>query len=137
MAVSYIDGAVMNEATPTTTGTITIPSTVQVGDDLYVSITSRGHTATTALCGVTDDDAGGNGWLFKGSDDVLKGQFFWKKATATTASKTITVAGAVTTLCGVVAVYRGGAIGDPTTDFSFEANVSPDKSHASFVPSYP
>src|SRR4051812_33584078 len=56
MAVLYIDGAVMNEAAPSTTGTITIPATVQRGDDLYLSITSSGHASGTALCGVTDDD---------------------------------------------------------------------------------
>jgi hypothetical protein len=135
VAVSYITSAVLNETNPATGGTITIP-TVAAGDDLYLPLTSRGHTAGTPPCTVTDSD--GVTWVFEGSDDTVKGQLFWRKAGGATSGKIITIANALTSLCAGIGVYRGGwAAGDPTTDFSTEQNTSPDKAHASFTPTNP
>lgn len=137
MAVSTIAGAPVNEAAPTTTGTVTIPA-VNTNDDLFLGITSRGHTSGDAYPGVTDNDAGGNTWtrLFD-ADTTRKGTLWWKKATGSSSAKVITITGAITTLSGGLGAFRGGLLaGNPATDLSGEANLSADTTHAGFTPSF-
>lgn len=121
-------------ANPTTSTTITIPASVQPNDDLYVAFTSRDHTASDAAATCTDNDSGGNAWTNKGLSSDRKANIFWKKATSGTASKTITVAGALGSLSAGLVVFMGAASGDPTTDLALEQNASGDETHAGFTP---
>jgi hypothetical protein len=141
--VTPVASAVANESAPTTTCTITIPTTDDLGRpivadlDCYLSIISRGHTSATALCSVVDDEPGGNAWAFEISEDTRKTQLFWRKTTPGTAGRTITISGGLTSLGAVLTIYRGGYYGgDPTTDATFEINNAPDKSHAGITPSF-
>jgi hypothetical protein len=133
MAVSFIDSAIPN-GNPTTSCTITIP-TVDVDDDLYVAVTSRDHTAGTALPTCTDNDTGGNTWSLVGNSTDRKALLFRKKATSGTSGKSISISGAVGSVSAVLKVFRGGAAGDPTTNFAVETNASGDETDAGFTPS--
>jgi hypothetical protein len=115
--------------------TITIPSTVVTGDVLFVAVTSRDHASGTALPTCTDDDTGGNTWTLMGNSTDRKALWFWKRATSATASKTITVSGAVGSVSGGVTCFTG-ALGasTPYTDFVFETNASGDETTTAFTP---
>ena len=131
MAVSYVASAGKNEAGPTTSCTVTIPASVQSGDDLYLCVTNRGATGSDPT--VTDDDTGGNTWT-KVSDDGgnIQASIWHKKATSGTASKTITVSDCTDSCSAGLDVYRGAGT---ATDFSVESNASGDETHAGFTPS--
>jgi hypothetical protein len=92
---------------PTTTFNITIPGTTQVDDYLVVDATSRSHTASTATGTCTDNDAGGNTWELIKTDANLKAMAFGKRATASSASKVITLGGLKTSSSGGLVVYSG------------------------------
>lgn len=134
MAVAHRGSAAASTNNPTTSFSITIPASVQAGDDLYVAATSRDHTSGTALATCTDNDTGGNTWTLKHNPADRKTYVWWKKATSATASKTITVAGCVGSSAGGVIAVSGGRGGDPTFDIVTESNGPGDESHASFTP---
>jgi hypothetical protein len=118
----------------TTSTTITVPANVVTGDDLYVAAVSRDHTSGTALATLTDDDTGGNTWTLIGNDTDRKGYLFHKVATATTAGKTITFAGAVGSCQAVFVSFLNGDPTGATSNVSVEINGSGDESHAGFTP---
>lgn len=131
MAVAHVASATTNTTTGTTTDTITIPASVVAGHDLYVLALSVG--VATVTC--TDDDAGGNVWAVVSTSPEGTIWLFWKKATSGTASKTVTLAGAVDSLTGGLSVFSGAlASGDPTTDLVWESNASGNEAHAGFTP---
>ena len=131
MAVAHVASATFNESGATTTGTITIPASVAAGHDLYVMTMDRGHTTLTC----TDDDTGGNTWLLIGRESTENLNLFWKKATSSTASKTVTIAGSTDSITGGLSAFSGGwAAGNPTTNLVFESNVSGNEIHAGFTP---
>lgn len=134
MAVAHRASATFASTTGTTGGSITIPAGVQASDDLYVLIVSRDHLSGTALPTCTDSDTGGNTWTRLGGTTDRKANLFWKKATGSTASKTVTIAGAVGSCTGGLSAFSGGAEGDPTTNLAFEDNASGNESHAGFTP---
>ena len=121
-------------ANPTTTATKSLGSTIQTDDDLYVVFTSRDHTSGDADATCTDNDSGGNAWTKVGQSSDKKLNIYWKKATSATASKTITVAGAIGSLSGGYVAFIGAASGDPTTNLAMESNASGDESMAQFTP---
>ena len=132
---SHRGSAAASTANPSTTFAITIPSNTATGDSLFVSVTSRGHTVGTAYPTVTDNDTGGNTWARISESTDRKLTLWWKRATSGTASKTITVAGCVTSATGGVAVFQGAATSvTPYTDITFESNASGNESHASLAP---
>lgn len=142
MAVAVRSSAADNEANPGTSFTVTIPSDVVTGDDLYVFGISRNATdaAPTAMT-CTDDDSGGNAWTLVGSahaaGDNGTTAVWWKKATSATASKTVTVANALdSTSGGIVAVSGALASGDPTTNMTTSDQVGGVESVAGFTPDY-
>jgi len=121
----------------TTTETLAIPSDVVTGDALLVSITSVGHTSADDYPTVTDDDSGGNTWtrITAASSTDRKTNVFWKRATSATASKTITVAGAITKLaCNLVVMKDAATSTDPFINVSIETNASADETHGTFTP---
>lgn len=122
--------------TDTTSGTVAIPAGAVTGTDLFLALCSKGSSATTAYLGVTDNDSGGspNLWTLIGAVDQRKGQLYWKKATANSANKTITITGAITELSGGVSCLSGGAAGNPITSFAAELNASADETQAGFTP---
>lgn len=137
MAVAHIASATMALTTGTTGGTIVIPASVATGHDLYVSIMSRGD-AGSAVVTCVDDDTGGNTWTLVGVNPTTFNLYlFWKKATAGTASKTVTIANGLDSVTGGLSAFSGGlASGDPTTNLSFENNSSGNETHAGFTPTH-
>lgn len=137
MAVAHRASIASGSTNPTTTFTITIPSSTVTNDVLFVTVTSRDHTAGTALPTVTDNDAGGNTWtqITGASSADRKATVWWKRATSGTASKTITVAGCVGSSSGGVSVYSGALVNNtPYTNETIETNGSGDETHATFDP---
>lgn len=132
MAVAHVASATMNEAAPTTTGTITIPASVVSGHDLWV--VGIGDPGLTCV----DDDAGGDTWTFLGAEPTTGNLNLWhKKATAGSASKTVTIANSVDSVTGGLSAFSGGlASGDPTTNLSFESNASGNETHLGFTPTH-
>lgn len=121
-------------ANPTVTFDITIPS-VQIDDLLIVEFISRDHTSGTAQPTVTDNDGGT--WIQKGFSTTRKLQIWYRRATAATSAKVITIAGCVGSCTGMLRVLRGVLLtGDPITDLVFEANISGNEAHAGFTPSF-
>ena len=127
--------AISNSSTATTTFTITIPSDIGVGEDLYVLAVSRDHTVGTAKYTCTDNDGAGNTWAEQVISSDRKTTLFWKKSTSATAGKTITIAGAVGSSTGGMSAFYGGYEGNPTTDISLQENSSGTESHTGFTPS--
>lgn len=134
MAVAHRASAAQSSTTATTTATITIPAGVQTDDDLYVLVTSRQHSSTDAFVTCVDDDTGGNTWSRLGSTTDRRATLFWKKATGATASKTVTLDGAINSIASGLSAFSGAASGDPTTNIAFEDNASGDETHAGFTP---
>lgn len=121
---------------PTTGFTITIPYRVQTNDILLLAITNRDAIADPST--PTDDDAGGNVWVKVLSKDngASNGSVWWKRATASTALKTITVAGCTGSCAGGLSVYRGVSRHStaPFQNAAGEANISGNEEHASITP---
>jgi hypothetical protein len=135
MAVAHRGSAASGTSNPTTSFTITIPAATQSGDDCYVTVFSNGHLSGTAYPTVTDDDTGGNTWTRVGDSATNKKGTLWhKKATGSTASKTVTVAGCVTAGAGGIDVYSGGHAVTPTTNFTGTAQVAGVESVTGITP---
>lgn len=105
--VTFVGSATPNQANPTTTFTVTIPAGVQAGDDLYQSVISRGQFNTDPVPTVVDNDGGT--WTLLITSNQKKSSLYWRKATANTGGKTITVAGCINASSGILGAYRGGA----------------------------
>jgi len=133
MAVAHRASAASASTNPTTTWTVILSASIAAGDDLFVSVTSRDHTSGTARVTCTDDDAGGNTWTLISESSDRKASLFWKKATSATASKTVTIAGAVGSSSGGYSAYSGCDL-TPYTNVSVEDNASADETHAGFTP---
>jgi hypothetical protein len=108
---------------------------VQTGDDCYVVVLSRGHLSGTAYPTVTDDDTGGNSWNRLTETAANRKCTLWhKKATGSTASKTVTVAGCVDSSAGGLSAYSGGHAISPTTNLAGQQNLSGTETHPGFTP---
>jgi len=135
MAVAQRATAVVPTGNPTTGFTCVIPATVQADDIITMHVTSRDHTAGTALPTCTDNDVGGNAWTLKINSSDRKALLFWKRATSGTAGKTVTIAGCVGSSSGVLVPWSGCATtGDPIPNATVEDNASGDETHAGFTP---
>ena len=116
---------------PTTSFTVTIPSSTLTDDVLFLTVTNRGSTADPT---VTDDDTGGNAWA-KVNAGLHNGSLWWKRATSGTASKTVTVSGLTNSSAGVLKVFSGALLtGNPYSNVSTEDNASANETHAGFTP---
>jgi len=123
---------------PTTTTTITIPAATATDDVIFLAFTSRDHLAGTGQPTVTDNDTGGNAWASVTNSTDRKAQLWWKRATSATASKTVTIAGAVGSLSAVLSVFSGASKATvPWANLTLETNASGDESHASITPTRP
>ena len=130
MAVEFRASAVP-AGNPTTSFTVTIPSSTLTDDVLFLTVTNRGSTADPS---VTDNDTGGNAWA-KVNAGAHNGSLWWKRATSGTASKTITVSGLTNSSSGVLKVFSGAlATGNPYSNVVTEDNASGDETHAGFTP---
>ena len=135
MTVAHRASAASVTTNPTTTFTITIPASVAADDILFVGVSSRNHTGATAYPAVVDNDTGGNTWALLGESAARTLTVWWKRATANTASKTITVSGCVDSAAGGVSAYSGGDTGaTPYANVTAETNASGDETHAGFTP---
>jgi hypothetical protein len=135
--VTHRASAAGNGTNPTTSDTITIPAGTATGESLFVYVTSRDHTSATGYVSVTDDDSGGNAWArsSENPDASRKSTLWWKRATAATASKTITITGAVGSITCGVSVFSGAATSVvPYTNIVAEDNASANETHAGFTP---
>lgn len=137
MAIALRGSAVVPTGNPTTSFTVGIPSQVLTDDLLFLAITSRDHTSGTARVSVTDNDSGGNAWaLMTGAESSdRKASIYWKRATGSTASKTVTVSGAVGSVSGVLKCFSGGdTSATPFSNVVPESNASGNETHAGFTP---
>lgn len=130
MAITPVTATATSGA-QTTGFTLVINSGVQAGDILLLGITNRDGTADP---GVVDNDTGGNAWAKVTNQNAATNgaiSVWWKRATATTASKTITVSGCTGSASGVVTPYRGSlAAGTPYGTPVPEANISGNETTA-------
>ncbi len=136
---THRESAAGNGTNPSTSDTITIPAGTATGDSLFVGVTSRDHTSGSAYPTVTDDDSGGNTWtmISESPDGSRRATLWWKRATAGTASKTITVAGCIGSMtCGVSVFQNASTSNTPYTNISAEDNASGNETHASITPDY-
>lgn len=118
----------------TTGGHIVIPSTASSGDDLIVAVTSRNHTSGNALPTVTDNDTGGNTFTLIQSSTDRKATLWWKKATANSASKTVTVAGCINSSAAGLSVYRNADPVYPFSNLTLSSLVTANPSIGGFTP---
>jgi hypothetical protein len=127
--------AVVPTGNPTTGFTVSIPASVVAGDLCFLTVTSRDSVGAGSL-GVTDNDTGGNTWTKFANSTDHKATVWWKRATAATASKTVTVAGAVGSSSGVLKCFEGGDSGaTPYSNVVVETNASGNETHATFTAS--
>jgi hypothetical protein len=130
--VTFVASATHNEANPTTDFTITIPAETQEGNVLFMIVSTRGSVTPT----VSDDDTGGNSWTRLVDTTATTGNLYYKRATANTGGKTVSVSGLSNSASGVLMVFSGPDTGEPPhANVSKEANSSLDKTHAGFTPS--
>lgn len=135
MAITHAASATGSGAAGATSFPITIPATVQSGDLLLVAAI---HDVSASIT-CTDDDTGGNTWTKKVVDVDNTLSLWWKRATANTASKTITLGslGTASSIApgGVVSVLRSAIVaGDPFDQATVETNSALDAAHAGFTP---
>lgn len=116
----------------TTGGTIVIP-TVEVGDFLLLPLTNKGANAVPT---VVDDDVTGNVWArIEGFSGTTGSSVWYKRATAATSGKTITVSGMTTGSAGGLSVYRD--VADEPNSFEnvvVDVQVSGEETMPSFTP---
>lgn len=133
MAIALVGSPVVPAGNPTTGFTLTIPA-VSAGDICLLTLVSRGSTGLGSLA-VTDDEGAGS-WTIAVPNPDHKLTLWWKRASANTAGKTLTVAGAVNSCAGVLKCFSGVIATDPPyTDVSTEENASADETHAGITPS--
>jgi hypothetical protein len=98
--------SVVTSGARTTGFTLTI-GTVAVGDVLLVGVTNRDATADPS---VTDNDTGGNAWAKISSQAANTNgaiSVWWKRATAATSGKVLTIGGCTGSCSGVLTPYSG------------------------------
>lgn len=136
MAVDHVTSvAAAAPANPTTSCTITVPNNVVNGYTLYVQAISRDHTSASALLTISDNDIGGNTWTNATTSADRKAYLWYKYATLTTVSTTITMSTAVGSLAAGLAVYSGVHTSVPFTNLSQTLNLPGDETHGGFTPS--
>jgi hypothetical protein len=138
MAVALRGSASVPAGNPTTGFNVTIDAAVQSGDVLFLAVTNR-DAANFFTATVTDNDTGGNTWDWAGYTRDGKAVLYWKRATGSTASKTVTVASAVGSCSGVLKAFSGAiaAPAIPFADIVIESNASANETHAGFTPTLP
>ena len=132
-AATYFGGA-SGGTNPTTSTTITIPSSLPTTCVLCLHFTSRDHTSGTGQPTVTDNNSGAS-WTQRQNSTDRKAQWWWKRYEANLSGKTITISGAVGSLSArLVVIENAYGTGDPFTDFAEEANASGNETHAAITP---
>jgi hypothetical protein len=135
--VSHLTSSTFTVGGETTGGKILIPSTVTTGHDLYCMITSRDHGNSAAHPTCVDTDTTGNTFALLGATGSRKGSLYWKKATAGTGGKLITIAGALGSCAAGLSVYSGGFPSvDPTTDWVADTISTGTTLADAFTPSF-
>jgi len=124
MAVAFRASAT-GSANPTTGFTFTVPATTQADDVVYLWITNRDSTSAP---GVVDNEGAG-AWAMKKNQAAATnggGSLWWKRATANTNSKTITVSGLTGSSAGVLLVFSGVPTSwtEPIADLWSESRAS-------------
>lgn len=135
MAVAHRASVGSDVLDPQSSGTFTIPSSVQTNDFLIITLLTRN---ATGIATVTDDDSGGNTWtrfVALDSGDGLTHHTWTKYATSGTASKTVTWNGDAGCSIGILSAYSGTSLSSAIINPSVESNASADETHAGFRPS--
>lgn len=134
MAISHVAGALTGTSNPTTSWTVALSSSIKDGDHLLLWVVSRDHTSGDAYPTVVDDDTTGELWERIGGSNNRKFTVWRKVATPGTASKTVTVSGAIGSSTGGYSAFNGIlGRGNPVLDFSVEENTFPNVTHAAFT----
>jgi hypothetical protein len=115
-------------AAGTTGNTLVIHSSVQSGDILLLGVTNRDGTADPT---VVDNEGAGSWAKVSNQNAATNGSLsvWWKRASANTASKTITISGGTGSVSSGVTPYRGALAsgtpyGTPVPESNASGNVS-------------
>lgn len=129
-------GGATGGTNPTTTTTVAIPASLPTDCVLILAFTSRDHTSGTGQPTVVDDNSGA-AWSQDNFSTDRKAQQWSKRYEAGLSGKTITIAGAVGSLTGVLLVaddsYESSGF---ITDYALQTNSSGTESHAAVTPTY-
>jgi CBS domain-containing protein len=117
----------------TTSVGIVIPASTVANDIVIAAFVNGGSTADATVA----DDEGAGTWakILSGDDGTSNLSVWWKRASANTASKTVTASSMTNSCTGVVSVYSGALTsGNPYAGHTFENNISGNESHAAITP---
>jgi hypothetical protein len=119
--------------TTTTSVGIVIPASTAANDIVIAAFTNGGASADPSVA----DDEGAGTWakILSGDDGNSNLSVWWKRASSSTASKTVTGSGFTNSCTGVVSVYSGALTsGNPYAGQTFQSNASGTESHAAITP---
>jgi hypothetical protein len=117
----------------TTSVGIVIPASTVADDIVIAAFTNGGASADPSVA----DDEGAGTWakILSGDDGNTNLSVWWKRASSSTASKTVTGSGFTNSCTGVVSVYSGALLsGNPYAGHTFQSNASGTESHAAITP---
>jgi hypothetical protein len=117
----------------TTSVTLVIPASTVANDIVVASFTNGGATADPTVA----DNEGAGTWakILSGNNGTSNLSVWWKRASSSTAGKTITGSVFTNSCTGGASVYSGCKLsGNPYGGQTYESNASGDESHASITP---
>jgi hypothetical protein len=117
----------------TTSLTLVIPASTVANDIVVASFTNGGATADPTVA----DDEGAGTWvkILSGNNGASNLSVWWKRASGSTAGKTITGSVFTNSCTGGASVYSGCKLtGDPFGGATYESNISGNETHAAITP---
>ncbi len=117
----------------TTSVGIVIPASTVANDIVIAAFTNGGSTADPSV----SDNEGAGSWakVLSGNDGGSNLSVWWKRASGSTAGKTITASGFTNSCAGVCSVYPGALTsGNPYGGQTYQSNASGTESHAAITP---
>lgn len=113
MAITNPGNATGAGTAATTSDTITIPAGVQANDIMVVAVTNRDATTDPTVV----DNEGAGSWQKIANQNAQTngaGTLWWKRATANSASKTVTCSGATGSISCGLSYFRGASLATAT-----------------------
>lgn len=104
MEVDYLPGG-GGGGGPTQSFEMNVPTSIEVGSEVLFGIMSKGHTDLDPSIVLTDNETG-NPWVKKAEDPQRRASLWYKRATALTLGRKVTVSGLIAPHAAVMAVIR-------------------------------